>query len=77
MEITSPIGELPFEVTEVRIGRRGLRLDGAMGAWPTEVLIPWSDLPTLAGRGLRPALPYLTTVAAATVATRLAAARRR
>ena len=66
---------MPFEVVEVRMGRRGLELDGAMGAWPTEVSIPWSDLPVLARRTLRPALPYLSAAAISVAA--LAIARRR
>jgi hypothetical protein len=44
-----------------------------MGAWPTEVSIPWADLPVLAGRTLRPAVPYLATlmvVSLAALATR-------
>jgi hypothetical protein len=73
MEVKSPIGELPFEVTEVQIGRHGVEVHGAMGAWPTEVSIPWADLPVLAGRTLRPAVPYLATlmvVSLAALATR-------
>lgn len=62
MEIKSPIGELPFEITEVQIRRYGLDVHGAMGAWPTDVSIPWSDVPTLVGRTLRPAAPYLATL---------------
>jgi hypothetical protein len=75
MEIKSPIGEMPFEVVEVRMGRGGLELHGAMGAWPTEVSIPWSELPVLAQRTLRPALPYLSAAAISVAA--LAIARRR
>ena len=73
MEIKSPIGELPFEITEVQIGRHGLELHGAMGAWPADVSIPWADLPVLARRTMRPAAPYLasfTLVSLAAMATR-------
>ncbi len=75
MEIKSPIGEMPLEVVEVRLRPGGLELHGAMGSWPTDVSIPWSDLPVLAQRTLRPALPYLSAAAISVAA--LAIARRR
>ena len=48
MKVSSPIGELPFEPRRVRVSRRGLDIDGAMGAWPAHVHIDFSDLPPLA-----------------------------
>jgi hypothetical protein len=76
MEIKSPIGELPFDITEVQIGRHGLEIHGAMGAWPTDVSIPWSDLPNLAGRTLRPAAPYLATLTIVSLGALAALGRR-
>ena len=75
MEIKSPIGEMPFEIERVEMGPAGIELHGAMGAWPTEVTIPWGDLPVIAQRTLRPALPYLSAAAISVGA--LAIARRR
>ena len=48
MKVSSPVGELPFEPLRVRVSRRGLDIDGAMGAWPARVHIDFSDLPPLA-----------------------------
>jgi hypothetical protein len=48
MRVSSPIGDLPFEAQRLRLSRRGLRIEGAMGAWPAHVHVEPSDLPALA-----------------------------
>ncbi|RLV49736.1 hypothetical protein D9V37_07435 [Nocardioides mangrovicus] len=55
MKVSSPIGELPFEATAIRIVAGGLRVEGRMGAWPAQVDLDISDLPALL-RLTRPAL---------------------
>lgn len=47
MKVSSPIGELPFAPQRLRLSRRGLDIDGAMGAWPAHVHVDASDLPAL------------------------------
>jgi hypothetical protein len=76
MEIRSPIGELPFAITDVRIRAEGLCIHGTMGAWPTEVEVHWSDLPALAPLLLRAASPYLSIAAGLTLAATVVARRR-
>jgi hypothetical protein len=76
MEIKSPIGELPFEITDIRIGRDGLTVHGAMGAWPTDVALPWADVPALARHTLRAAAPYLATLSVVSIAAAAALGRR-
>jgi hypothetical protein len=48
VKVSSPIGDLPFTPTSVRVSRSGVDIDGAMGAWPAHVHIDPSDLPALA-----------------------------
>jgi hypothetical protein len=43
MKVSSPVGEFPFELRAVSVRRRGVRLDGAMGAWPAHVEITLAD----------------------------------
>lgn len=76
MEIKSPIGELPFQITDIRIGRDGLSVRGAMGAWPTDVALPWTDVPALARHTLRAAAPYLATLSVVSVAVAAGIGRR-
>ncbi|HEX5251813.1 MAG TPA: hypothetical protein VFW14_19265 [Gaiellales bacterium] len=64
MRVTSPIGDLPFEVEAVRIERRELVVDGRLGAWQSRIHVEAADLPMLA-RALR--VP-LAAVAAAGLA---------
>jgi hypothetical protein len=47
VKVSSPIGELPFEPRRLRLSRRGLDIDGVMGAWPAHVHVDASDLPAL------------------------------
>lgn len=77
MEIKSPIGELPFEITDIEIGRHGLEVHGAMGAWPTEVSMTWADVAAVARRTLRPAAPYLGTLTVVSLAALAKPGRRR
>lgn len=44
MKVDSPIGELPFEPKRLGIGRDGIVLEGAMGAWPAHVTIGLADV---------------------------------
>jgi hypothetical protein len=73
VKVSSPIGDLPFEPKRLRVSRRGLDIDGAMGAWPAHVHIDASDLPAL-GR----LLPLRAlTLATAGLLVALAGRRRR
>lgn len=71
MRVTSPIGDLPFEVEAVRIERRELVVDGRLGAWQSRIHVEAADLPMLA-RALR--VP-LAAVAAAGLAAYVAGRR--
>ncbi len=35
MKVRSPVGEFPFKLNSVSVDGVGLRIEGAMGAWPT------------------------------------------
>jgi hypothetical protein len=39
MKVSSPVGDLPFEVTRLRWKSGAIVLEGAMGAWPSKILI--------------------------------------
>lgn len=47
MKVSSPVGDFPFEVKRLRVGPRGLYLEGSMGAWPSRVVIGIDDIPAL------------------------------
>ena len=47
MKVSSPIGDLPFTPTRLRVDRAGIEIDGEMGAWPAHVRIDHRDLPAL------------------------------
>lgn len=47
MRVTSPIGDLPFEVTGVRREGRGLVVDGRLGAWRSQIHVGAGDVPML------------------------------
>jgi hypothetical protein len=47
MKVSSPIGELPFEPTALRVRRGRVEVEGVMGAWPAHVVIELADLPSL------------------------------
>jgi hypothetical protein len=73
MIIDSPVGRFPFTATRIRIRGGRIRLEGAMGTWPTSVEVGIGELPEVAGR----LLPVRTLAAVAglvtvvTVSTRL------
>jgi hypothetical protein len=74
MIIDSPVGRFPFTVTRVRIRGGRIRLEGAMGTWPTSVDVGIDELPGVVG-GLLPvrtlaALTGLVTVVAVTARLR-------
>jgi hypothetical protein len=50
MIIHSPIGRFPFEVTSIRIHGGQVRLEGAMGTWPTSMEVPIAQLPGILWR---------------------------
>jgi hypothetical protein len=59
MKVNSPIGDLPFEPTRLKLEGKALVVEGAMGAWPATVKIYLADIPAL----LRVAwLPLLVVV---------------
>jgi hypothetical protein len=68
MIIHSPVGRFPFEATSIRLRGGRLRLEGAMGTWPTSVEVPITELPRVVGR----MLPRATTAAAVAAAVVIA-----
>jgi hypothetical protein len=79
MIINSPIGRLPFTASRLEVRRGTLRLEGAMGTWPTSVEVPLAEMPRIArqllpGRGIAIGVG---TLAAAATGLRLARRRGR
>jgi hypothetical protein len=72
MIIDSPVGRFPFTATRVRIRGGRIRLEGAMGTWPTSVEVGIGELPGIAGR----LLPVRTLAALAGLATAVAVTAR-
>jgi hypothetical protein len=56
MKVSSPIGELPFEPTALRMRGGRVEVEGVMGAWPAHVVIEPADLPSLLRLARRPAI---------------------
>jgi hypothetical protein len=52
VRVSSPIGDLPFEVEAVRLEGRGLVVEGRLGAWESRIHVGPEDVPMLA-RALR------------------------
>lgn len=71
MRVSSPIGDLPFEVDAVRLEGRELVVHGRLGAWESRIHVGPQDVPML-GRALR--VP-LAAVAAVCLAAYLAGRR--
>jgi hypothetical protein len=71
VRVSSPIGDLPFEVEAVRLEGRELVVEGRLGAWESRIHVGPEDVPMLA-RALR--VP-LAAVAAAGLAAYLAGRR--
>jgi hypothetical protein len=55
MKVSSPIGELPFKPTDVRVRSGHVEVDGVMGAWPAHVVIEPADIPSLLWLARKPA----------------------
>jgi hypothetical protein len=72
VRVSSPIGDLPFEVEAVRVEGRGLVVEGHLGAWESRIHVGPEDVPMLA-RALR--VP-IAAVAVAGLAAYLAGRRR-
>jgi hypothetical protein len=75
MIINSPVGRFPFKATSVGIRGGRVRLEGAMGTWPTSVEVRVSELPRIVGQ----LLPIGTKarVAGAVAVVAIVARRRR
>jgi hypothetical protein len=71
VRVSSPSGDLPFEVEAVRLEGRELVVEGRLGAWESRIHVGPEDVPMLA-RALR--VP-IAAVAAAGVAAYLAGRR--
>ena len=56
MKVSSPIGELPFEPTALRVRGGRVEVEGLMGAWPAHVVIEPADLPSLLRVARKPAI---------------------
>jgi hypothetical protein len=71
VRVSSPIGDLPFQVEAVRLEGRELVVEGRLGAWESRIHVGPEDVPMLA-RALR--VP-LAAVAAAGLAAFLVGRR--
>jgi hypothetical protein len=69
MRVSSPIGDLPFEVTTVRREGRELVVEGLLGTWPSRIHIGVADVRMLA-RALRVPLAVGASAAVAAVVIR-------
>jgi hypothetical protein len=67
MIIDSPVGRFPFEVVGVRLDDGHIRIEGAMGAWPTSVEVAPRDLPRIVAR-LVPQWPLVVLASVAVAA---------
>ena len=47
MRIKSPVGEYDFQVTDVRLGRSGVEVDGSLGMWQTTTVLSIADVARL------------------------------
>jgi hypothetical protein len=64
MKVSSPIGELPFEPTGLRMRGGRVEVEGLMGAWPAHVVIEPADLPSLFRLARRPAIAATAVIVA-------------
>ena len=69
MKVSSPVGDFPFTITNIRLRDRRLTVNGQMGRWPASIALDHHDL-----LPLRRYAPI--AVAAAALGTRLAASNR-
>lgn len=65
MKVSSPIGDLPFEIDRLRFADGALVIDGAMGAWPARVQIYPRDIFRLLRLPLAAALIVVAIIALA------------
>jgi hypothetical protein len=72
VRVSSPIGDLPFEVTGVRIEGRELVVEGLLGTWRSRIHVGLGDAPMLA-RAMR---APLATAAVGALAVHLVRRRR-
>jgi hypothetical protein len=70
MKVSSPIGELPFEPTVLRVRAGHVEVEGLMGAWPAHVVIEPADLPSLLRLVRKPAIAAAAVSLAAALAIR-------
>jgi hypothetical protein len=70
MKVSSPIGELPFELRKLTVRSDGIKIEGAMGAWPAHVQIEPRDLPALVRLLAKPAAVTVIIAGLASLATR-------
>ncbi len=70
MKVSSPIGELPFEPTALRMRRGCIEVQGVMGAWPAHVVIEPADLPSLLRLAKGPAIAAAVLFAALSIRLR-------
>ncbi len=54
MIINSPVGRFPFQIAGATLEEGRIRIEGAMGTWPTSVEVEPGELPRLAWRLLGP-----------------------
>jgi len=59
MQVQSPVGKFPLKVRRVRVERRGVSVDAALGAWPAEVTFERSDVVVAVGALLALVLSFL------------------
>jgi hypothetical protein len=69
MRVRSPIGDLPFAVTAIRVEQRQLVIDGELGAWRSQINVAASDIPMLA-RALKKPMFVAGAVGLAALAVR-------
>jgi hypothetical protein len=48
MRVSSPIGDLPFEIDAVRVEGRELVVEGRLGTWQSRIHVGAGDVPMLA-----------------------------
>jgi hypothetical protein len=60
VRVSSPIGDLPFEVETVRLEGRGLVVEGRLGAWESRIHVGPEDAPMLV-RALRVPIAAVAT----------------
>jgi hypothetical protein len=70
VKVSSPIGELPFELRKLTVRSDGIKIEGMMGAWPARVQIEPGDLPALVRLLAKPAAVTVIIAGLAGLATR-------